>query len=156
MQHERCSATRRDGERCQAPAVKGATVCRRHGGAAPRVKRNAEQREALRQLKASLPYQWRWVNELVGEQRRYYAGLASGDRPRRCKAQRRDGQPCRNWSIRGGYVCRMHGGAAPQVKAKARARVEMARIYREAMAAATARNVTPRATSRWGVTRRHE
>jgi hypothetical protein len=28
----RCSATRRDGEPCQAPAIKGGAVCRVHGG----------------------------------------------------------------------------------------------------------------------------
>jgi hypothetical protein len=34
---DQCSAHRRDGEPCQAPAVKGTLVCRRHGGAAPQV-----------------------------------------------------------------------------------------------------------------------
>jgi hypothetical protein len=34
---DRCIARRRDGGRCLAPAVKGAVVCRRHGGAAPQV-----------------------------------------------------------------------------------------------------------------------
>lgn len=34
---DRCTATRRDGWPCQAPAVAGALVCRRHGGAAPQV-----------------------------------------------------------------------------------------------------------------------
>lgn len=34
---DRCSATRRDGQPCQAPAVEGSWVCRRHGGAAPQV-----------------------------------------------------------------------------------------------------------------------
>lgn len=30
---DECSATRRDGEACEAPAVPGLLVCRRHGGA---------------------------------------------------------------------------------------------------------------------------
>jgi hypothetical protein len=33
----------------------------------------------------------------------------------RCTARRSDGQPCRAWSIHGGYVCVSHGGAAGQV-----------------------------------------
>ena len=35
---ERCAAHRRDGHPCQAPAVKGALVCRHHGGSAPQVR----------------------------------------------------------------------------------------------------------------------
>jgi hypothetical protein len=131
MERERCNATRRDGEPCQAPAVKGATVCRRHGGAAPQVLRNAEFLNTLREARAAIPYLERWVASMVDEDRRYFADLADGDRPRRCKAHRRDGRPCRCWAIRGGFVCRVHGGAAPQVRAKARARLESARIYRE-------------------------
>ena len=34
---DRCSATRRDGQPCQAPAIAEGLVCRRHGGAAPQV-----------------------------------------------------------------------------------------------------------------------
>jgi hypothetical protein len=34
---DQCTAHRRDGEECQAPAVPGTLVCRRHGGAAPQV-----------------------------------------------------------------------------------------------------------------------
>lgn len=37
----------------------------------------------------------------------------------KCKGHRRDGKQCRKDSILGGTVCRMHGGAAPQVKTKA-------------------------------------
>ncbi|MDF3290741.1 hypothetical protein [Streptomyces silvisoli] len=33
------------------------------------------------------------------------------------------GEPCKNFPIKGGTVCRSHGGAAPQVKAAAAARV---------------------------------
>lgn len=42
---------------------------------------------------------------------------------RRCSAHRSNGEPCGAWAIRGGFVCRVHGGSAPQVKAAARARL---------------------------------
>lgn len=40
----RCVAHRKDGERCKKAAIKGATVCRSHGGAAPQVVRSARER----------------------------------------------------------------------------------------------------------------
>lgn len=41
----RCTATaNRTGKRCGAPAIKGATVCRMHGGALPQVKAKAKER----------------------------------------------------------------------------------------------------------------
>ncbi len=44
---------------------------------------------------------------------------------RRCRAKLSDGsRQCRNAPIRGGTVCRYHGGAAPQVQASARERLE--------------------------------
>ena len=39
--------------------------------------------------------------------------------PLRCKATTRGGKQCGSKPIRGGTVCRMHGGGAPQVRAKA-------------------------------------
>jgi len=43
----------------------------------------------------------------------------------KCSARRTDGDtPCGNWAIKGGTVCRYHGGAAPQVKAAAARRWE--------------------------------
>lgn len=40
-----CTATSRgSGKRCKLPAIKGGTVCRRHGGSAPQVKRAARER----------------------------------------------------------------------------------------------------------------
>lgn len=36
-----------------------------------------------------------------------------------CTATNRKGERCKRWPIAGGFVCRMHGGAAPQVKRKA-------------------------------------
>jgi len=43
-----------------------------------------------------------------------------------CTARRKSGQPCRNYALRGGTVCRMHGGAAPQVRRAAAVRILMA------------------------------
>lgn len=41
----------------------------------------------------------------------------------RCKATNRQGKRCGKPHIQGGVVCRMHGGAAPQVKQKAMERL---------------------------------
>ncbi len=41
----RCTARLTNGQRlCNAPSIKGGTVCRVHGGSAPQVKRNAQKR----------------------------------------------------------------------------------------------------------------
>jgi hypothetical protein len=42
---DRCTATRRDGQPCQAPAIPEGLVCLHHGGAAPQVKIAARHRE---------------------------------------------------------------------------------------------------------------
>ena len=49
---------------------------------------------------------------------------------RKCSAHRKDGGRCGNYAIVGGKVCRMHGGAARQVRRKADERVLMAQAYR--------------------------
>lgn len=41
---------------------------------------------------------------------------------KKCSGHNSAGRPCGNWPIKGGDVCRKHGGAAPQVKAAAAAR----------------------------------
>lgn len=43
------------------------------------------------------------------------------------------GEPCRNYAIRGGTVCRSHGGAVKGAKRKAAQRVAEAKIQHEAM-----------------------
>lgn len=44
----RCTATSHGtGERCRRSAIRGGTVCRTHGGAAPQVQRKAAQRLAI-------------------------------------------------------------------------------------------------------------
>lgn len=41
----------------------------------------------------------------------------------KCKAHTSKGKPCKAEAIRGGAVCRTHGGSAPQVKAAAALRL---------------------------------
>lgn len=42
---DRCTAKARStGEQCKNPPIKGATVCRMHGGSAPQVKKKAQER----------------------------------------------------------------------------------------------------------------
>ena len=48
--------------------------------------------------------------------------------PRRCTATNRAGAPCRKYSMVGQTVCRAHGGASPQAKAKAERMVELAEL----------------------------
>lgn len=45
--------------------------------------------------------------------------LLGGDAPRCTAKSKRSQKPCNNPAIKGGTVCRMHGGGAPQVKASA-------------------------------------
>src|SRR6476620_8391029 len=65
--------------------------------------------------------------------------------PRRCSPpSSRTGKPCKLPPITGSNVCRSHGGAAPQVKAKARQRLEDAadRMARQLLKMAVDENVS--------------
>ncbi|UDL16280.1 hypothetical protein SEA_KOZIE_84 [Microbacterium phage Kozie] len=50
-------------------------------------------------------------------------GTGTAHPKRQCKATTRAGKRCANPPIDGGAVCRMHGGAAPQVKKRAALRL---------------------------------
>lgn len=51
---------------------------------------------------------------------------------RKCSARCSDGSPCGAWAIRGGTVCKVHGGSAPQVRAAAARRLFELRMARHA------------------------
>lgn len=53
-------------------------------------------------------------------------GGAALDHPRRCQARRSNGEPCRRYAYVGATVCGHHGGKAPQVKRRARQRIDEA------------------------------
>lgn len=44
--------------------------------------------------------------------------------PRGCVGHKRNGDPCGQPAMKGGWVCKMHGGKAPQVMAAAEARLD--------------------------------
>lgn len=67
---------------------------------------------------------------------------------RRCTARRRQGPPCRCCAVVGGYVRRVHGGAASQVRATANRRVVQARAV---VISAIARRWRTKALTRGGV-----
>lgn len=57
----------------------------------------------------------------------WWARQSPQTQSRRCRAHSsRTGEPCKNLAIQGSTACRFHGGAAPHVKAAARARIENA------------------------------
>ena len=56
--------------------------------------------------------------------------MARTRQARRCRAHRKDGQPCGCYAVTGTYVCRMHSGTAPQVLRKARERALEAAAWR--------------------------
>lgn len=54
--------------------------------------------------------------------------------PRKCTGTARSGNPCTRWAIKGGTVCPMHGGGAPQTKAAAARRLASQAIAAQAAA----------------------
>lgn len=55
--------------------------------------------------------------------RRRDAGLLPP--PVRCKAHKKNGEPCKKYAVNGAAVCEKHGGNAPQVRRKAEQRLAM-------------------------------
>lgn len=58
-----CSARRKNGTPCKRPPVAGANVCRAHGGAAPQVKRKAQER-----LLEGVPKMLRMLRQLASDE----------------------------------------------------------------------------------------
>ncbi len=46
-----------------------------------------------------------------------------------CTAHRSSGEPCSAWAMRGQYTCWAHGGASPQARAGAEARLWRDRFW---------------------------
>lgn len=55
-----------------------------------------------------------------------YDSMLAANPERRCNGTNTLGERCRNFAIKGGTVCKYHGGATKHVKDKARVRIEMA------------------------------
>lgn len=58
-----CSARRKNGTPCKRPPIAGANVCRAHGGAAPQVKRKAQER-----LLEGVPKMLRMLKQLASDE----------------------------------------------------------------------------------------
>src|SRR5690554_6458239 len=70
--------------------------------------------------------------------------MSSLNEGRRCTATSSStGTRCRAYAIKGGTVCRMHGGSAPQVKAKASRNVAEQKAAESVNRFALPRNVPP-------------
>jgi hypothetical protein len=120
----RCTAHRRDGQPCRAWAIHGGTVCWAHGGAAPQVRRAALARLEGAAVRA---YAYRAADMIAAARAADQAEAAAllgrvleegrqapwphrRDAPVRCRWLFDDGRACGAWAVRGGYLCRSHGG----------------------------------------------
>lgn len=56
---------------------------------------------------------------------------AAGDDRPKCAGRKTNGEPCGNYPMKGGTVCRKHGGGAPQVRAAAKRRLALAEATAE-------------------------
>lgn len=52
-----------------------------------------------------------------------------------CHAHRSNGEPCTAWSVRGAFVCAVHGGRAPQVRTRAEFRLWHERLDQQTIRA---------------------
>lgn len=62
----------------------------------------------------------------------------------KCAGRRTNGQPCTKWPMKGQKVCRNHGGASPQAKAAAEARIMTAEAAKAVATFGLPREVDPR------------
>lgn len=60
-----------------------------------------------------------------------------------CTARTKNGRQCRNPAIPGGNVCRIHGGNAPQVRAKAQARLAEQQAQQQARLLGARQDIHP-------------
>ena len=66
------------------------------------------------------------VDSNVVPLKRHAHATDTRDPAKLCKAHKVNGEPCKAYAIKGGTVCRRHGGSAPQVRAKALERLHAA------------------------------
>lgn len=80
-----CTATAKTGERCQKPPINGATVCIKHGGGAPQVRRKASLRllELIDPAIATLAREMATAEKSADKQRAANSILDRAGMPRR-------------------------------------------------------------------------
>lgn len=62
--------------------------------------------------------------------------MSHNPEPKKCRATtKRTGEPCKNWAIKGGTVCKSHGGGSRKVRAKANRTLAQTQTRHKAMRA---------------------